>query len=1028
MLRNILTAIFVVSFSAAAVFATTVAKGGNSADYRLKAFAPTRLIGGEEGAAAQEEELPAPPRDEYIGDPRGLVAIGDDYLIGYTWYEYQANGSMGKMIAKDSQGNLHFTYMCGYQSTMAPRHMLYNLLSNDALYFRPTSHDGKVDAGDKSGYGHLALMPLDERAAIFFHVVDYPGAPDETYLSSAMGLDYLYGYAAFESSYVPAWANVQMAWPMGTIDRQNFAHVFDHEYTGVGGSLWARIGYSRGVPEQDYLVWTWFDNPVNVDTTAVISQVVASSPTSNKVVLAWHHNRVTKDDPAWDGARGAVQKNNDLRYIVSEDGENWDWDNDVKSITKIIPPNVDLIDDVEKAWGDTFRPYCDVDIEFDPWGDDNLYATFETSGFWEKPIADPDPVNGVTGEMGHLWFWNSELDTITLIYDGWYWNRRYNGASYNSSRCGGWRMNSDRGSIAFNPEDPGTIYVVWVNFPHIQNPIIEGDYIVDWEWLEGAQDTSEQGYSNAEIMVSVSDDYGISWHQPVNITNTRWEGDHAPAPGECMSENWVSAAYLADDSLHIFYIFDTDAGGYIQTENDKNEGTATNCPVIYHRVAISDLPETDLVEMPRDGFMFHNYPVVRLTVPDVVRTPGVPLINEAVVVNAEVAAGEGDPIASVEILYRVNKGDTLTVSMDAIDATHYSGSIPSQQDGSMVWYKVRGTAQSNFKALNPREDLWYSYTVRDGGPAIYDIQYRPNEWKSLTDASPYRGYEVTVAGVVTTPASFNDAYGAYAIQDSSKPWNGVMVRGIQEALQEGQKLSVTGTVMEQDPLDSVKWEFATYIDVSSYEVLGNGEVPLSVQVSYSDLTFASGCEALEAVLVTVYFVTVDTGAVEVVPGGKYWPLKDDLDNGAWFASIGMPQADRDSLASVGAGVEFDEISGVFAENFGHYAILPRTMADIIGLAVNEKNAGSPLTFKLYEAYPNPFNSVTKISFDLPQSGWAHLAVYDLTGRAVAEILDGEVQAGGYNLAIDASSLATGVYILRLETERSSAAQKLVLVK
>ena len=597
-----------VTLSAGIAAARTAPRVHPAVDYKNGGITAQKLCGADRG-----ERLPMPAgrepdgprRDEDIGDPQGLVEIGDDYVVGYTYYDYQHNGSIGKMIAKDSQGNIHFTWMCGYNSDNSPRHQVYNYLSDGELMIA-LNRRGVVDSGSRSGYGVLALLPEDERAGVFYHVMGYEGAPNPEWSSWAQAIDFLPGIGAFASTYPPTWDDVQILWPKGCFDRNNIGHIIGREYSD---QMWSRIAYSQGVAaDNDFLEWEWYDEPVNIDTASVISPVASASVTSDRVVLAWHHNRVGADpDGVWANQAGYYQKNNDLRYIVSEDGEDWDWENGIRSITRIVPPDPDLLPDMDEAVGDTFRPYCDIDIQFDPWGDDNLYAVFAACGFWESPDPDPDPAIGATAEQGHLWFWNGEEDTITLVYDGWYFNRTDNG-DWMHSRCGGWRMNADRGSIAFNPDEPGTIYVVWVNFPKIMEPVYDEDgEFVEWQYLEGAQDTSSLGFSNAEIMVSISTDYGITWREPVNITETRWEENQAPDPGECLSENWVSAAYLADDTLHIQYILDLEAGGWPQ----GNEGEATNNPVIYHRVAIDDLPLNDPIAMPRDGFMFHNYPEER---------------------------------------------------------------------------------------------------------------------------------------------------------------------------------------------------------------------------------------------------------------------------------------------------------------------------------------------------------------------------------------------------------------------------------
>lgn len=69
------------------------------------------------------------------------------------------------------------------------------------------------------------------------------------------------------------------------------------------------------------------------------------------------------------------------------------------------------------------------------------------------------------------------------------------------------------------------------------------------------------------------------------------------------------------------------------------------------------------------------------------------------------------------------------------------------------------------------------------------------------------------------------------------------------------------------------------------------------------------------------------------------------------------------------------------------------------------------TFSLNPNYPNPFNPSTNIEFSVPERGHASVKVYDIQGRQVAVLFEGEAEAGRlYRLTFDASRLASGIYI------------------
>lgn len=89
-------------------------------------------------------------------------------------------------------------------------------------------------------------------------------------------------------------------------------------------------------------------------------------------------------------------------------------------------------------------------------------------------------------------------------------------------------------------------------------------------------------------------------------------------------------------------------------------------------------------------------------------------------------------------------------------------------------------------------------------------------------------------------------------------------------------------------------------------------------------------------------------------------------------------------------------------------------------------------FTLEQNYPNPFNPTTTIRYTMQQSGQVSLRVYDVLGNEIATLVDQTQAAGTYTVRFDATSLArnlsSGMYLYRLETERTSLVRKMMLVK
>jgi hypothetical protein len=95
----------------------------------------------------------------------------------------------------------------------------------------------------------------------------------------------------------------------------------------------------------------------------------------------------------------------------------------------------------------------------------------------------------------------------------------------------------------------------------------------------------------------------------------------------------------------------------------------------------------------------------------------------------------------------------------------------------------------------------------------------------------------------------------------------------------------------------------------------------------------------------------------------------------------------------------------------------------------EVEVGSlPASFALSQNYPNPFNPTTTIGFAVPFTGHVSLKVYDMLGKEVATLVNGELPPGAHRVAFDASRMASGVYFTHLEFGGKQLLKKMLLVK
>ncbi|MFH1754271.1 MAG: T9SS type A sorting domain-containing protein [Candidatus Latescibacterota bacterium] len=104
-----------------------------------------------------------------------------------------------------------------------------------------------------------------------------------------------------------------------------------------------------------------------------------------------------------------------------------------------------------------------------------------------------------------------------------------------------------------------------------------------------------------------------------------------------------------------------------------------------------------------------------------------------------------------------------------------------------------------------------------------------------------------------------------------------------------------------------------------------------------------------------------------------------------------------------------------------YRISESTAVGFSGRLVSE-------TLELHPNYPNPFNPVTRISYYVPEHSQVRLNIYDVTGKLVANLVDGVVGAGLHTVTWEAGGAAGNIYFYRLQADETSVTRKMLLLK
>ncbi len=104
------------------------------------------------------------------------------------------------------------------------------------------------------------------------------------------------------------------------------------------------------------------------------------------------------------------------------------------------------------------------------------------------------------------------------------------------------------------------------------------------------------------------------------------------------------------------------------------------------------------------------------------------------------------------------------------------------------------------------------------------------------------------------------------------------------------------------------------------------------------------------------------------------------------------------------------------------AAIPLTVTGV------ENEISADYSFNLAQNYPNPFNPTTTITYSVPQNSVVTLKVYDVLGNEVATLVNQSMTAGSHNVNFDASNLASGMYIYKMQAGSFQSARKMMLLK
>jgi hypothetical protein len=473
------------------------------------------------------------------------------YHVGNTWYEYQRNGSMRRMIAANP-------YVFGSPDTNAfVVQFSWMYLPGDDI---STSRAYKYDAFAVDEFGNVVpsleatLQPGDEYAGYVGITARNDGAAivgGHNNLVPPNGPYHTQIY--FDFSPNSGFFNTNTRIPNAT------SEYCDYE-TGSTGAIWPAFEYVEGddtvlhviaqesrpaAGDPQALVYfrkvgvgsagTWQHPPYCIDSVNDLAQDIEATD-DGMVALFWIAN---VQDPSFNCNGGDTCSSVDFVNAVQ-------WDNDVyvqisTNYGVSFQPRMNI---TKNTFGENgYRPYTDLSGLIT--SDGVVHCVYGTGDF--------DAAGPTLFLRGRFFHWDNSTNDVVIAVD----------YSYDQTDCNGgaWNLNASKMSLS---ECDGKLYILFTQF---NDPEITLTDCSD----EGAQGGAQ---ANGELYITVSNDDGGTWDKPRNLTNTHTPGCDStvsPANDACRSEHWSSMVRIGSNYDGAFpaeaVLDETDYGGTVNEHN-----------------------------------------------------------------------------------------------------------------------------------------------------------------------------------------------------------------------------------------------------------------------------------------------------------------------------------------------------------------------------------------------------------------------------------------------------------------------------
>ena len=467
--------------------------------------------------------------------------VGTADTVGFTWYDEQQWTTFGKQIAVDREGYAHHVWTNGLNSSLASRHVYYNVWDPSTEEFT-IPNGSQIDASQKAGYVNVTVNNLGFAFPAFHQILS-----GDSIAHTAVAYDFVARSGAFTVGSIPNYPGRKIIYPKIVCDIDGALQVTATHGTPANIGFFAKgdptfsDGYCDGI--------NWTQGFEVTDSTFWLTRDIATSFRSNRVAMVWLYWR--SDSVDWYFGKNV--------YLKTSDDGGLTW-NPAINITNYPPIDTNCVNNggnIDDCNQDTLRPAMDLSVVFDQNDVVHVAFTARWSSYWDE-----------TGAAGP-WVHNDAVSSI------WHWDEQHQEFNIIAERA--------NGTLAHSPGQSSTQSLC--QRPSLGIDTTTGYLYCSYQAFDTTQ-WSEAGYFQGDAWVSVSTTRGRTWSAGTNVTNTNG-GQDAPS-GQCRSERDINIAeFVGGGIVHMQYQLDLDAGTGI---NSTAEGTITYNPMVYQRVPTNLVP------------------------------------------------------------------------------------------------------------------------------------------------------------------------------------------------------------------------------------------------------------------------------------------------------------------------------------------------------------------------------------------------------------------------------------------------------